>query len=194
MKKSSLVGTTLLLALGVNIGLAKMNIDRRGSRGAGSPRIHVGDLVPEISARSLSGAVRDLAYGEGQPHRVYFFFSIDCPQSRAQAPEWKALMQGGFELEFVGLVSESEDPGQVDGFLRSVGMGTLHVLRLTDADRSSYGLRISPTTLLATPEGRVVHATFGRSSFESLGANARSISRPTSSLSRIAEFLLATAF
>ncbi len=122
------------------------------------------DHVPDISLLSVDGAELQLAAYRGRPLLVTFW-SVTCPSCVREIPHlielYRELAPQG--LEIIGIATAYDPPNQVLEMRKSRGMPYPISLDIhADAARAFGDVRVTPTSFLIAPDGRVVQRKIGR--------------------------------
>jgi peroxiredoxin len=182
-KSSSAVALwAVLFALAVaNALLIRQNLRLRAALSRYEPEVmQPGDRLPPFSAKGSAGEPLQVAYDGRGPRRVFFFFTPTCPHCRKQFAHWQGVVSKADRARFEvwGLVSDVENRGMINEYLRSIGCGAdsaapLRVAYVTDDTLRGYKLTSTPTTLVVANDGTVEQAWLGKWNAETINsANA----------------------
>jgi methylamine dehydrogenase accessory protein MauD len=98
----------LCLALARQIGVLHERIAPAGALSINT-RLRAGEAAPQLTVRSLSGALLSIG-GEGRARaQLLFFLSPDCPVCKSLLPALKSLARAEKHVADVVLVSDGED-------------------------------------------------------------------------------------
>jgi len=119
--------------------------------------------VPDISLMSVDGAELQLPDYRGRPLLITFW-STTCPACIREIPHlaelYRELAPRG--LEIIGISTEHDPPNQVLEMRKSRGMPYPVTLDIhADAARAFGNVRVTPTTFLIAPDGRVAQRKVG---------------------------------
>jgi peroxiredoxin len=122
------------------------------------------DHVPDISLLSVDGEQLRLPAYRGRPLLVTFW-SVTCPSCIREIPHlielYRELAPQG--LEIIGIATAYDPPNQVLEMRKSRGMPYPISLDIdADAARVFGDVRVTPTTFLIAPDGRVVQRKIGK--------------------------------
>lgn len=122
------------------------------------------DHVPDISLLSVDGEQLRLPAYRGRPLLVTFW-SVTCPSCIREIPHlielYRELAPQG--LEIIGIATAYDPPNQVLEMRKSRGMPYPISLDIdADAARAFGDVRVTPTTFLIAPDGRVVQRKVGK--------------------------------
>ena len=126
--------------------------------------------APAFSATTLDGEKVDLADYEGRPIMISFW-ATNCPSCVREIPKLAHLhetyAEQGFELLAVAV---SYDPiERVKSMREDRGMPYRVIHDSDDAMSTSFGgVRLTPTTFLISPSGRIVYQKLGDPDFEQI--------------------------
>jgi peroxiredoxin len=120
--------------------------------------------VPDITLMSVTGEELRLPAFRGRPLLVTFW-STTCPGCVREIPHlielYRELAPRG--LEIIGIAMADDPPDQVLAMRKSRGMAYPVTLDIhADAARAFGDVRLTPTSFLIAPDGRVVQRTLGR--------------------------------
>ena len=120
--------------------------------------------VPDISLVSVAGEELRLADYRGRPLLVTFW-STTCSSCIAEIPHliglYRELSPQG--LEIIGIAMAHDPPNQVLGMRKSRGIPYPVTLDIhADAARAFGDIRVTPTSFLFGPDGRVVQHRVGK--------------------------------
>ena len=124
--------------------------------------------APAFTATTLDGETVDLADYEGRPLMISFWATscVSCVQEIPKLAELHANYSGqGFELLAVAL---SYDPiNRVESMREDRGIPYTVIHDSDDSFASAYGgVRLTPTTFLISPGGRIVYQKLGDPDFD----------------------------
>jgi peroxiredoxin len=168
---STLALWAVLLALAAaNVLLIRQNFQLRAALSRYEPEaVQPGDKLPSFSAKGAADEPLYIAYDGRGPRRVFFYFTPTCPYCRQQFAHWQEVLSKADRERFEvwGLVSNAEDRGRMDEYLRSVGCGTdsatpLRVAYVAGDILRSYKLTSTPTTLVVANDGTVERSWLGK--------------------------------
>lgn len=119
--------------------------------------------VPDISLMSVDGEELRLPDYRGRPLLITFW-STTCPACIREIPHlaelYLELAPRG--LEIIGISTEHDPPNQVLEMRKSRGMPYPVTLDIhADAARAFGNVRVTPTTFLIAPDGRVAQRKVG---------------------------------
>ncbi len=126
-----------------------------------SPRL---DHAPEISLLSVDGEELRLSAYRGRPLLVAFW-SVTCPSCIREIPHlielYRELAPQG--LEIIGIATAFDPPNRVLETRKSHGMPYPISLDIhADAARAFGNVRVTPTSFLIAPDGRIVQRKVGK--------------------------------
>jgi peroxiredoxin len=121
------------------------------------------ERVPDISLMSIDGEELRLSAYRGRPLLVTFW-STTCPSCVREIPHliqlYRELEPGG--LEIIGITMAHDPPNQVLAMRKSQGIPYPVTLDIqADAARAFGNIRVTPTSFLIAPNGRVVERRIG---------------------------------
>ncbi len=154
-------GALILSFAAANLLLIRQNLQLRAELSRYQPdELHAGDKLPPFSATGLGGEPLSVSYDEHGPKRVLLFFTPTCRYCRGQFAYWRELLERADRerFEITGVVADTEDPAQVEEYLREVGGEPRASLRVAMASadvRRSYKLTATPITLVVANDGTV---------------------------------------
>jgi len=129
----------------------------------------VGFLAPDFTATTLAGETVTLSQLRGTPV-VLNFWATWCPPCRAELPHFQTAYEAQGDRATILAVNEREDPQQVAGFARRLGL-TFPIPLDTDGHIGvQYRVRALPTTYFIDANGvirRVVRGTTTRAVLDS---------------------------
>lgn len=179
-KSSSAVALwAVLLALAAaNVLLIRQNFQLRAALSRYEPEaVQPGDDLSPFSARGAANESLQIAYDGKGPRRVFFYFTPTCPYCRKQFAHWREVLSKADRERFEvwGLVSDAEDRGRIEEYLRSVGCGTdsatpLRVAFVANDTLRSYKLTSTPTTLVVANDGTVESSWLGKWDARTVGS------------------------
>jgi peroxiredoxin len=120
--------------------------------------------APDISLLSVDGEELRLPTYRGRPLLVTFW-SITCPSCVREIPHltelYRELAPRG--LEIIGIAMAHDPPDQVLAMRKSRGMPYPVTLDIHAAAAHAFGdVRVTPTTFLIGPDGRIVQRKVGK--------------------------------
>ncbi|RFA31469.1 redoxin [Alkalilimnicola ehrlichii] len=127
-----------------------------------------GERAANVSFETLDGRTFDLHELRGKPVLITFW-ATTCPSCIAEVPHLRALYQdlGPEGLEVIGVAMHYDPPNQVAAMVEDRNMSYTIVMDRDDAIAQSFGgIRLTPTSILINPEGRVVWRRLGELNME----------------------------
>lgn len=158
--KLSWIGLILLLAFGGVWLIRSVGGPTTGSAAAQlEPAPIPGHPAPEISLVSTTGQRVKLSDFKGQPVLINFWATW-CTPCRLEIPYLQAVYEDpGNELVILGVNATSQDGGDINGFIRELGM-TYPVLLDTEGQASNaYQARGLPVSIFVDRNG-IVHEVY----------------------------------
>lgn len=158
--KLSWIGLILLLAFGVVWLIHSAGGPATDSAGAPlEPAPIPGHPAPEISLVSTTGQSVKLSDFKGQPVLINFWATW-CTPCRLEIPYLQAVYKDpGNELVILGVNATAQDGGDINGFIRELGM-TYPVLLDTDGQAfDAYQARGLPVSIFVDRNG-LVHEVY----------------------------------
>ena len=125
--------------------------------------IRVGDRVSGFQGWGYLGDDVDVAYGDTQRSKVLLYLSPSCVYCGAQMQGWRALVASMNQEKYdvYAIVGDHETAATVRNYLESAGLSAVAVAFVPSAVRGSYGLRYTPTTMVVTGDGTILHIWTG---------------------------------
>lgn len=133
-----------------------------------------GKTAPDVTLRGLSGQQMQLSDFRGQPVLLQFW-ATTCTTCVAEMPHLVELHRelAPEGLALIGVAMAYDPPKQVRRMVQEKNLP--YRIALDDGDiAGAFGdVRLTPTTVLIDPEGRVVWRRMGKLDFEQLEARLR---------------------
>jgi peroxiredoxin len=155
------VSVLLFVSVGLNIALArrvsslKASLDTVRSEG----RLQVGATVPVIRGHSIAGAQQTLDYGDVQIPTVLYVFTPQCGWCKKNLDNLRALIySSGSGYRLVGVSLTRQD---LKEYLAKERLSLPVYTDVGDSTRATYRLGLTPTTIIISPEARVLKVWSG---------------------------------
>src|ERR1700720_3068916 len=156
-----LVGALLALSVLLNVALARKVAFLRAENSfmANSTRLQVGATVPPLTGYSVDGSPLAVRFGDVRVPTVLYVFSPQCGWCEKNLENFRSLIaQAGTGYRVVGLSMTRQN---LKSYLSTERL-TLPVLADVDATVvAAYQLSGTPTTIVISPEGRVLKVWTG---------------------------------
>jgi peroxiredoxin len=124
-------------------------------------RIMINDPAPVFSTRDLDGKTVDLAAFKGSPV-VLRFWAVDCKYCRADTPIFNRYFDKyrdrGLKVVYI---NSTADEKTVREFVADLEIGFPVVLDVTGAISASYNVKITPQTIIISPDQKIMAAILG---------------------------------
>lgn len=139
--------------------LAVLTINKKDAEGSGAPgsapanrlNFQVGEALPPMRRRDLSGHLNVLA--NGKEYTLLSFFFADCVPCIQEVPALNSLAGGNRNMRVVSVTFDNKKLAAK--FATQRGLKTAIVPDAKDYI-DTIGVRVYPTLVLVSPEGRVV--------------------------------------
>jgi peroxiredoxin len=119
--------------------------------------------APDVRMTTLDGRTLQLSELSGQPVLVTFW-ATTCPSCVHEIPYLNALHEelGPRGLEVIGIAMDYDPPAQVTEMVRTRDIRYTIALDSTGEAAKAFGdVRLTPTSFLIAPDGRIVHQKIG---------------------------------
>lgn len=135
--------------------------------------------APDVALQELDGSQTRLSQFRGRPV-VLQFWATTCVTCVAEMPHLielhEALAPQGLEL--VGVAMDYDPPRQVRNMVREKGLPYRIALDRDGSIAAAFDdVRLTPTTVLIDPRGRIVWRRMGEIDFQALGERIRGLIR-----------------
>lgn len=150
MNSKDIFRTTILLLIAV--GLAYVWFTPSGLEDA-----------PDITVQTLDGPQQSLNDWRGKPV-ILTFWATTCPGCIKEMPHLVELYQQLHSdgLEIIGIAMSYDPPNQVATLVKARQLPYTIALDLDGKAAEAFGkIRLTPTTFLISPEGKIVHKKIG---------------------------------
>lgn len=151
-----LAGLVLVLVI-VDMALLRQNRRLRASLNAHiSPtQLRAGVTVPALRGTDISGVERDIEFGPSRKQTILLAFRPNCPFCKINWPRWNSILQRVDRSEFRVVFVSLSGPVTSDFATRHAILRYPVFVYLDPADVITYGLRVTPETVLISPLGQV---------------------------------------
>ncbi len=158
--KLTLVGVLLLISVILNIFLArKVSRSTAMEMARSESLLRVGTAVPAIEGRSVDGAKKALDYHEVQIPTILYVFSPQCGWCEKNLDNLKALVgSSGSRYRVVGISLSHQD---LKEYVEEKALALPVYTDIADPIRTAYRLGATPTTIVVSPEGKVLKVWSG---------------------------------
>ncbi|WP_233279530.1 TlpA disulfide reductase family protein [Acidihalobacter yilgarnensis] len=134
-----------------------------------------GNTAPNVRMTLLDGKTIDLHALRGHPVLINFW-ATSCPGCVAEIPHlaqlYNKLSPQGFEI--IGVAMSYDVPSQVRTMQRDRHIPYPITIDRTDAISKAFGtIRLTPTSFLIDPQGRVVYQKIGNVNIDKLAARVK---------------------
>lgn len=134
-----------------------------------------GNSAPNVQMTLLSGKTINLRALRGHPVLINFW-ATSCPGCVKEIPQlaqlYDQLSPQGFEI--IGVAMSYDIPAQVRNMQHDRKIPYPIVIDHTDAISKAFGtIRLTPTSFLINPQGRVVYQKIGNVNIRELGARVQ---------------------
>jgi peroxiredoxin len=122
-------------------------------------RLKPGTIVPVIQGRSVDGAQQTLDYSDVHVPTVLYVFTPQCGWCAKNADNLRALIaNSGSRYRIVGISLTRQDLKQ---YLEEKGFSLPVYTDIADSTKAIYRLGGTPTTIIVSPEARVMKVWSG---------------------------------
>ena len=132
-------------------------------------KLEIGDFVHNFTAKDLRGETISIDFSDKSKKRVFLYFTPTCVYCKQQFPEWKDLLFQAKDknVQVLGIVNEDENKETIEKYLNSFNCGTnsenpLQVLFVPEETLQKNKLKLTPTTILLSANGRVEQYWLGK--------------------------------